>query len=80
MSNGAPITWKVTSVTPDTQYTATATPVPGKRVAFTTSIGYDDAVFVPNTVFADTSAWRQIIEAEVTKVAAAQAVTGTIGG
>ena len=80
MSDGAPITWKVTGVTPATQYTATATPIPGKRVAFTTSIGYDDAVFIPDTVFADTAAWRQVIESEVVKVAAAQAVTGTISG
>ena len=80
MATGTPITWSVTSVTPDTQFTATATPIPGKRVAFTTSIGYDDTVFVANSIFADTAAWRQIIESEVKKVAAAQAVTGTITG
>ena len=80
MSNGNPVTWKVTAVAPETQFNSSATPLPGKRVSFTTSIGYDGSVFVADSIFADTHAWRKIIEDEVMKVAAAQALTGTVNG
>lgn len=80
MSSGNPVTWKVTAVAPETQYNSSATPIPGKRVSFTTSIGYDGSVFIPDTVFSDVNTWRQIIEAEVMKVAAAQSVAGTVNG
>lgn len=80
MSNGNPVTWKVTAVAPETQFNSSATPLPGKRVSFTTSIGYDGAVFIPDTVFGDVNAWRPVIEAEVMRVAAAQALTGTVNG
>jgi hypothetical protein len=75
-----PISYNVTNVTPETSYGPGATPINGKRVAFSTSVGYDGSIFVPDSIFGDTRAWRAIIEAEVLKVAAAQAVTGTIGG
>ena len=80
MAAPAPITYKVTGVTPETQYTPTATPIPGKRVTYATSTGYDGSVFVPDTVFSDVAAVRQLIEGEITQVAAAQAITGTLPG
>lgn len=78
MDAGTAITYKVTGVTPDTNFSGTATPVTGKRVAFSTSTGYEGAVFVPDAVFADASAVRGLIEGEVKLVAAAQAITGNI--
>ena len=80
MAAPAPITNQVTGVTPETQYTPTATPIPGKRVTFTTSTGYEDTVFIPDTVFGDPAAIRQVIEGVITQVAAAQAITGTLPG
>ena len=80
MASGTPITYKVTGVTPETQYTPTATPIPGKKVTFQTSTGYEDAVFIPDTVFGDLDAVRQVIEGVITQVAAAQAITGTLPG
>ena len=80
MSNGNPVTWEITAVAQDTQYSPTATPIPGKRVSFTTSTGYAGTVFIPDTVFGDLDALRQLIGGEVTKVAAAQGITGTVNG
>ena len=80
MSNGNPVTWEITAVAQDTQYSPSATPIPGKRVSFTTSIGYDGTVFVPNSVFGDVNALRRIIDGEVTMVAAAHGITGTVNG
>jgi hypothetical protein len=78
MATGAPITYQVTRVTPDTQYPPGEQPVPGKSVAFSTSVGYSGTVFVPDSVFADASAVRKLIEGEVKLVAAAQAIVGTV--
>lgn len=80
MPGSAPITYQVTTVVPETSYGPTATPVPGKRVTFSTSIGYEGSIFVADSIFGDTAAWRSIIEAEVKKVAAAQQMSGTISG
>ena len=80
MAAPASITYKVTGVTPETRYTPTATPVPGKRVTFTTSTGYEGSVFAPDTVFGDLDAVRQLVEGEVRTVAAAQAITGSLNG
>jgi hypothetical protein len=78
MAQGTPITYKVTGVTQDSQFTGQATPVTGKRVAFSTSSGYDGAVFVPDSVFGDVSAVQKLIEGEVRLVAAAQGIAGSI--
>ena len=80
MAGQGAISYNVTNVVPETTYGPTATPINGKRISFTTSIGYDGSIFVPDSIFGDASAWRAIIESEVLKVAAAQAVTGTVGG
>lgn len=80
MAQGPQITYKVTGVTQDSQFTGQATPVTGKRVAFSTSTGYDGAVFVPDSVFSDVSQVQRMIEGEVKLVAAAQAITGNISG
>lgn len=80
MTAGTPVTYQVTTVTPETQYGPTATPNPGKRVTFTTSTGYEGSLFVPDSVFGDIAALRVMIEGEVKKVAAAQAVAGTVSG
>jgi hypothetical protein len=80
MAQSSQITYEVTTVTTDTQFTGSATPVTGKRVGFTTSTGYIGAVFVPDGVFGDLGAVQTLIEAEVRKVAAAQAIAGTITG
>lgn len=80
MAQGAPITYKVTGVTQDSQFTGQATPVTGKRVSFTTSSGYEGSVFVPDSVFADHSAVRKMIEDQVKLVATAMGISGTLTG
>lgn len=80
MAQGTPITYTVTGVTQDSQFTGQSTPVTGKRVQFSTSAGYEGAVFVPDSVFSDATAVRRMIESEVKLVAAAQSITGTITG
>lgn len=77
---GAAITYQVSGITPDTQFTATNTIITGKRVAFTTSTGYSGSVFVPDGVFADTNAIKRLIESQVMLVAAAQGIAGQITG
>jgi hypothetical protein len=80
MATGGPVSYTVTGVSPDTQFTGAATPVTGKRVAFSTTTGYEGAVFVPDGVFGDIAAVKQLIEGEVKKVAAAQVIAGTVTG
>jgi len=80
MAGQTPISYNVTNVVPETSYGPGASPVNGKRISFTTSLGYDGSIFVPDSIFGDTAAWRAIIESEIVKVAAAQAVAGTVGG
>ena len=74
------ISYNVTNVVPETSYGPGASPINGKRISFTTSVGYDGSIFVPDSIFGDTAAWQPIIESEIKKVAAAHAVTGTVGG
>ena len=80
MAQGTPITYKVTGVTQDSQFTGASTPVTGKRVQFSTSSGYDGAVFVPDSVFANAREVQKMIEDQVRLVAAAQAISGNITG
>jgi hypothetical protein len=80
MAQGTPITYKVTGVTQDSQFTGQSTPVTGKRVAFSTSSGYDGAVFVPDSIFSDVAAVQKLIEGEVRLVYAAQNITGNVTG
>jgi hypothetical protein len=79
MANGS-VTYEVTGVTPDTQFTGAATPVTGKRVSYSTSSGYNGAVFVPDGVFGDPSAVQAIIVGEVQQVTAVQNITGSLTG
>lgn len=72
------ITYQVTRITPDTKFPPGESPVPGKSVAFSTSVGYTGTIFVPDSVFPDQNAVRRMIEAEVKLVAAATAITGSI--
>lgn len=78
MASGEPVTYKVTRVTPDTQFPAGEPPVPGKQVAFATSAGYSGAVFVPDAVFADVAAMKRMIEDQVMLVVRAQMISGTV--
>lgn len=78
MAQGTPVSYKVTTVTTGTQFTGSATPVTGKTVSFETSTGYIGTVFVPDGVFADQAAVRQLIESEVKLVAAAQVIAGSV--
>lgn len=80
MPAGPAVTYKVTGVTPDTQFTATNTIISGKRVAFSTSTGYAGSVFVPDGVFADASAIKSLIEDQVRLVAMAQQINGSVPG
>ncbi len=80
MATGTPITYQVTRVTPDTQYPPGEQPVPGKSVAFSTSVGYTGTVFVPDSVFSDQAAVKRMIEDQVKLVAAAQSISGSITG
>jgi hypothetical protein len=78
MPHGEQVTYQVTGVAPDTQFTAGNTVIQGKRVQFSASSGYSGWIFVPDSVFADQGAVSRMIEAEVQLVAAAQNITGTI--
>jgi hypothetical protein len=78
MATGTPVTYKVTTVTTNTQFTGAATPVTGKTVSFETSIGYIGTVFVPDGVFSDQAAVRALIEDQVKLVAAAQMIAGSV--
>lgn len=80
MVAGPKVDYRVTGVADDTQFTAGSSPVPGKRVSFSTSTGYDGSVFLPDTVFGDMAAVRALIEATVYQVAAAHGLSGSIGG
>lgn len=80
MAQDTPVTYRVTGVTQDTTFTGSSTPVTGKRVAFSTSTGYEGAVFVPDAVFSDVEAVRGLIEGEVKLVTAAQAIAGNLTG
>lgn len=72
------ITYTVTRITPDTKFPPGESPVSGKSVAFSTSVGYTGTIFVPDSVFSDATAVRHMIEAEVKLVAAAWQLTGSI--
>lgn len=78
MAQGPSITYKVTRVTPDTQFPPGEQPVQGKLVAFTTSTGYTGSVFAPDSVFADKNALVLMIEDQVRMVAVAQTITGSV--
>lgn len=80
MAAAVPITYQVTRVTPDSRFPPGEPVVTGKSVAFSTSVGYTGTVFIPDAVFADTAAMRRMIEDEVRMVAAAQAISGSVGG
>jgi hypothetical protein len=80
MASGTPVTYTVTGITQETQFTAASNPIAGKRVTYQTSTGYEGTVFVPDSVFGDAGAVRQIIEGEVRKVAVAQSLSGTVNG
>lgn len=79
MAAASPVTYQVTGVTEDTQFTGAATPVAGKRVAYSTSTGYNGSVFVPDGVFGDPVAVQSMIVGEVQQVTAIQALSGTLG-
>lgn len=76
----APVTYKVTAVAPDVQFSPGGSQIPGKQLTIETSTGYTGTVFVPTTLLGDLDRVRALIEDEVGKVAAVQAVTGTIPG
>ena len=80
MSTPAPVTWQITSVAPDTDFSAAGSQIPGKRLTITTSTGYTGTVFVPSTVLSDLARVQALIEDEVRKVTAVQALKGTIAG
>lgn len=78
MATGQPVTYQVTRITPDTQFPPGDQPVKGQLVSFTTSSGYAGSVFVPDSMFGDQAAVRQMIEAQVKLVAMAQSIAGTV--
>lgn len=80
MADATPVTYEVTGVTQETKYGPNGTPIPGKNVTFETGTGYQGTVFIPDSVFADTTALTGAIEGEVKAVAAAMLVKGTVGG
>lgn len=79
MSTPQPVGYEVTGVAPDIQFSAGGSQIPGKQLTITTTTGYTGTVFVPSSVLGDLDRVRALIEDEVGKVAAVQAVKGTIG-
>ena len=80
MNTPAPVTYEVTSVAPDTDFSTAGSQIPGKRLTIVTSTGYTGTVFVPSTVLSDLTRVQSLIEDEVRKVAAVQAIKGTVTG
>lgn len=80
MSTPAPVTYSVTGVAPDVQFSPGGQQIPGKQLTITTSTGYTGTVFIPSSVLADLDRVRAMIEDEVSKVAAVQSVKGTVPG
>lgn len=80
MSMPAPVTYKVTQVAPDVTFGPGGQQIPGKQLTIETSSGYTGTVFIPASVLGDLAAVQATIEQEVSKVAAVQAITGTIPG
>ena len=80
MSTPAPVTYEVTSVAPDTDFSTAGTQIPGKRVTITTSTGYTGTVFIPSSVLTDLPRVVALIEDEVRKVAAVQGIKGSVAG
>lgn len=80
MATGTPVDYTVSAVVADTQYSTQGKPVPGKKVTYSTSVGYDGTLFIPDADFADAAAVRLRIEAEVRAVAAAMGLAGTVTG
>jgi hypothetical protein len=75
----APVTYQVTAVVPAVQYGSQGQQIAGKTLTFTTSTGYEGAVFIADNVLGDVDRVKAAIEAEVRIVAAAQQIAGTIG-
>lgn len=80
MSMPQQISYEVTAVAPDVQFSPGGQQIPGKQLTITTSTGYTGTVFVPASMLGDLAAVRLLIEAEVQQVAAVQAVKGAVGG
>lgn len=78
MTMPQPVTYEVTAVAPDVQFSPTGSQIPGKQLTISTSTGYTGTVFVPANVLQDLDRVTAIVEDEVRKVAAVQAVKGTI--
>lgn len=78
MATGGAVTYEVTTVTPETQYNQLSQPVPGKRVSFTMSTGYEGSVFIPDSVFSDHAAVVGLVEGEARRVAAVQSISGSV--
>lgn len=74
------VTYEVTAVAPDVQFSTAGSQIPGKQLTVVTSTGYTGTVFVPSSLLGDLDRVRALIEDEVTKVTAAQAIKGTVPG
>lgn len=75
-----PVTYQVTGVAPDVQFSVGGNQIPGKQLTITTSTGYTGTVFIPSSVLADLDRVRALIEDEVGKVTAVQQIQGTVTG
>jgi len=73
------VSWTVTSQSPSTKFGPDGNPIEGKDVNFETTIGYKGTVFIPDSVYGDPSAVRQMIASEVQTVAAIHGLSGTTG-
>lgn len=78
MAAAVPVTYQVTAISPDRQLNGQSDVVPGKRVTFKTSTGYEGTVFIPDSVFSDMNVVRQLVEAEAMLIAQAQQIAGTV--
>ena len=75
-----PVTYQVTAVAPDIQFSPSGQQIPGKALTIETSTGYRGTVFVPSTLLGDTDRVKALIESEVSQVVAAQAIAGSVPG
>lgn len=70
-------TWKVVSQTQDTQFDTAGNQVTGKQITFQVQpTGYNGTVFVPDAIYPNPDAVRELIQAEVDSVMSVHGLNG----
>ena len=74
----APVTWTVQSSFPRSELQPGGNVVDGQRLQIMTNTGFTTFVFVPETLFSNTSAVRALIAGKVGSLAAIHNLSGNV--